>query len=152
MDSTIAKRELYLMQQIYSTLTSLTRKLDKLVYTCFDNLTARQYMALLVIQKSPNGETSMISIAKNLETSKQNVNQIIAALEKKRYAIRSAREDNKRSVRVEVTNEGRKAMQAYSGIGASVMTEIFDGFSKSEMETLLCLLYKLYSHDSEALR
>ena len=137
------------MQQIYSTIISLTRKLDKHIINSDSGLTARQYMAILAIQQSPNGESTMINIAQKLDTTKQNINQIIPALERKGYVKRSASAYNRRSVSVKVTEAGQNAMRAYSGTGSSVMKEIFKSISDSEMETLLRLLKKLHNYDGE---
>jgi len=149
MDNKIEKQEISLMQHIYSTIISLSRKLDKQVNSSDSRLTTRQYMAILAIQCSPNAESSMINIAQKLNTTKQNINQIIPALERKGYVTRSACTNNKRSVSVKVTDAGQKAMLAYSGTGATVMKEFFEDFSKNEMDTLLNLLRKLNNYDGE---
>ena len=148
MDYAKEKKELLLMRQIYTTLMSLTKKLDKLEKESFDGLTLRQCIAILAILHAKD-ETSMVSIAKKLGTTKQNVDQMVAVLEKKGYVERTVNEINKRMVNMKVTDSGERAMQVCVGKSASLMMDIFNGLSESEMEMMLQFSRKLYSYDGE---
>ena len=147
MDYTIEKKDLSLKQQIFSTLMSLARKLDKEGSSCSGSLTASQYVVVLAIHFSSKGEASMVNIAKRLGTTKQNINQLIPILEKKRYVLKTTNKTNKRAVNIILTDEGLNAMLAYTGINAMILSDVFRDFSESEMETLLHLLQKLHSYD-----
>jgi len=135
------------MRQIYMTLMSLSRKLDARYGKHAKNLTARQYLIILAIRLSPQNESTMANIAKKLCTTKQNTAQLIFVLERKGYVSRSACEDNKREVKIEVTKSGLDAMLEYAETDAAVMTEIFDEFTEQEMEILWSLLKKLHYYD-----
>jgi len=137
-------RKLILMQEIYETIKSLSQKLDKEDDKYFKSLTTRQYMVIQSILHSPNGETTMIELAKKLDTTKQNINKLIPILEKKGYAKRSACENNKRAVNIKVTDSGVLAMKEHAIINASFLADIFNGLSEDEMESLLRLLKKLH--------
>jgi len=127
---------------------SIGKKLNKQDDKSFKGLTTRQYMAILAIQHLPQGETTMVNIAKKLGTTKQNVNQLIPMLEKKGYVSRSTCKKNKNAVNIKITDSGLSAMLEYARASASVMTNIFEDFTEKEMETLLHLLRKLHCYDS----
>ena len=86
-------------------------------------------------------------VARILGTTKQNMNQIIAALEKKGYLLRSAKQNDEREIALSVTDAGMTALLHYAGSGASVLTELFEGFTEEEKEALLRLLRKMLQYD-----
>ena len=141
------KKEMLLMQQIYATLMALAKKLDRQDNGYFRGLTARQYMVLRAVRHAQQDKTTMVDIANRLGTAKQNFTQLISILEKKGYVTRAARENNRRTVSVDVTELGLSAMLEYAGTGTSVMTDIFNDFTQKEMKTLWHLLKKLYRYD-----
>jgi len=143
------KKELFLMQKVYTTLMSLSKKLDKEEYKHCSCLTARQYITMLAIRLSPLGESTMLNIAKKLGTTKQNINQLIPVLEKKGYIARYTYDKRKRPVNIEITESGEKAIREYTGVSSKVLLEIFNRFSEEEMDILLHLLQKLHSYDGE---
>ena len=147
MDKMNDNRELLLMHQICSTLLSLSRKLEKQDSIPSDVLTARQYMVILAIKCAPFGSATMVNIARSLGTTKQNVNRIIPVLEKKGYVTRNSSKGHKNSVNINVTDSGLEAMIEFTGTAASVMMDMFDGFSVEELVTLLVLLQKLHAYD-----
>ena len=149
MDYTKEKSELLKIQQIYATLTSLTKKLDKLEKNSFDGLTLRQCLVILAIRHSAKGEMSMSCIAKKLGTTKQNVNQMVSVLEKKGYVKRTICKNNKRSVQIIITETGMNAMLSCVETSASVIADIFSGLSGIEMELLLQLSRKLHCYDGK---
>jgi len=146
-DDTIEKRELFFMQQICLTLLSLAKKLDREDNKYSKGLTASQYMTIRAIRHSPQGKTTLINIAQKLGTTKQNINRMIPALEKKGYISGAAGRKHKRLADIKVTDLGLDAMLEYAETGASVMMDIFNDFTENEMETLLHLLQKLHRYD-----
>ena len=147
MDYSRKKRELFLMQQICATLMSLARKLDTQNNKYAKDLTARQYMVILAIQLSPQSESTMMNIAKRLSTTKQNAAQLILTLERKGYVSRSTCDNNKREIKIKVTDSGINAMLEYAKTDVTVIASIFNGFTEEEMEMLWHLLQKLYRYD-----
>lgn len=77
-------REIFLMQQTYATLFSLTNKLQIHGDEYLERLTARQFMAMTAIGHLPENETTLNNIARKLGTSKQSAKQLITIIEKKR--------------------------------------------------------------------
>ena len=140
-------RELRLMQQTYHALMSVSKKLDKQDNMRFEGLTARQCVVILAIRNSPDGESSISNIAKKLDTTKQNVSQMIPVLEKKGYVDKSVSRDSKRTACVRVTEAGYNAMMLYIGTSAAFMSEVFADFTCCEMITMLRLLEKLHRYD-----
>jgi len=149
MDYMKEKKELFLMRQIYVTIMSLSRKLDMQYNKNTNNLTARQYQIILAIRLSPQRESTMVSIAKKLGTTKQNTAQLLFILERKGYVSKSMSEDNKREIKIQVTDSGLNAMLEYAQTDAAVMTEIFDELTEDEMEALRHLLKKLHCYDGD---
>ena len=149
MEYLVDSMEISMRQQIYSILMALARKLDKYVNDSISGLTASQFMAVLAIQQSTNEEITMISVARKLGTTKQNITQLIPVLEKKGYVTRSENPNNKRVVNLAVTDSGLNAMMSYAGASAALMSDVFDGFTEREIETLLHLLRKLHSYDGK---
>ncbi|MCL1849605.1 MAG: MarR family winged helix-turn-helix transcriptional regulator [Clostridiales bacterium] len=146
MDDSTEKRMLYLMQQIYVMLTSLTKNFDKLDNKQDKGLTARQFVTVMAIQHAAHGEATMAKVAKMLGTTKQNMNHLIPVLEKKGYLEKTV-SDNGRGTQIQVTDAGVEAILDYAGSGLSILAEVFEGLTESDMETLLQLLQKLYSMD-----
>jgi len=147
MDDAMKKEEFELMHQIYVTLISLAKKLEKHDRQDIAGMTASQYMVILAILLSPQAEMTMVNIAKKLDTTKQNINQLMPILERKGYVTRSACDNNKRTFVIKVTASGLEAMMEYAGMRNAWMLEIFNGFSKNEMEMLWQLLLKLHRYD-----
>jgi DNA-binding MarR family transcriptional regulator len=142
-------KELFLMQQAYSTLMAVANKLETQDDKYFTSLTSRQYMAILAVFHLKPEETTVKNIAKKLGTTKQNANQLITTIEKKGYIITSASENDKRAINVKVTDTGLLAMLECSEIGVTFMADIFKDFNEQELEILWRLLKKLHGFDGE---
>lgn len=149
MDYTKEIRELFFMQQAYATLMAVANKLEAQDDKYFKSLTSRQYMAILAVFHLPPEETTVKNIAKKLGTTKQNANQLIAAIEKKGYITTSTSEKDKRAINIKVTDSGVQAMLECAEIGVIFLADIFKDFDEKEIEILWCLLKKLYSFDGE---
>jgi len=149
LDYTIEKRELQLMQQVYTTLMALTKKLDRQEIKNLGGLTVRQCIVILAIKHCEKDGASLSSIAKRLGTTKQNVDQMLAVLEKKGYVQRSVNDNDRRTVSIKVTESGEKAMLECVEKSSSFLMDVFDGMSDGEMETLLRLSHKLHSFDGD---
>ncbi|WP_026885654.1 MarR family winged helix-turn-helix transcriptional regulator [Clostridium beijerinckii] len=142
-------KALFLIQQIYATLFSLTNKIQIKGDEYCEPLTSRQLMAMVAIIHLPENETTLNNIAKKLGTTKQSVKQLITNLENKGYVLTVPSQYDKRAVNVKITEAGTDAMM----IGAEKSMEFFGmlskGFSIEEMEILWTLLKKLYRFDGE---
>ncbi len=141
--------ELFLMQQAYATLMAVANKLEAQDDKYYKGLTSRQYMAILAVFHLPPEETTLKNIAKKLGTTKQNVNQLISAIEKKGYIIITTSERDKRAINVKVTEPGIQAILECSETGVIFMSKVFKKFTEHELDTLWRLLKKVYSFDGE---
>ncbi|SFD32362.1 MarR family winged helix-turn-helix transcriptional regulator [Clostridium uliginosum] len=139
---------LHIMQQAYSSLVSVSNKLQITGDQYCEPLTSRQYMTMLAVLHLPKDETTLINIAKKLGTTKQNITQLVKSLEKKNFVSIIPSKKDKRSVNVCVTDLGMDAIIKCGKNGTiDFMADIFKDFTKEEIETLWKLLIKLYRFD-----
>jgi DNA-binding MarR family transcriptional regulator len=138
----------YIMDQTYATLIAVSNKLQTAADSYSDDLTIKQLLTLLAILHIPEGEATIISIAGKLSTTKQNATRIIKSLEKKNYIKVVPSEKDKRAVNVVLTEAGILSISKNSkDAKKNFMADIFNDFSKEELETLWKLLKKLYCYD-----
>lgn len=139
---------LHLMQQVYSSLISVSNKLQTTGDKYCSPLTSRQYMTLLAILHLPEDETTIINIANKLGATKQNVTQLVGSLVKKEFAVIVPSTRDRRAVNVHITDFGLKTMiSCGSNMSIDFMADAFKGFEKEELETLWGLLKKLFGFD-----
>ncbi|PHB15349.1 MarR family transcriptional regulator [Bacillus pseudomycoides] len=149
MEYSKALRELYLMQQTYATLFSITNKLQIQGDNYFEKLTSRQYMIMMAITHLPEDETTLVNIAKKLKTSKQSAQKLIVNLENKGYLITKPSKRDKRAINVEITELGKKIMMECGEKAVCLMADIFNEFTTEELEVLWNLLKRLYGTNNE---
>lgn len=140
------KREsnaVFLLQQIYESLSTYTKKLESYARAGNYNLTARQFMALSTIDLMPPGEATMANIAAKFKTTKQNINKLIPKLESRGYVFRTTGNKYKKSAVIVVTEAGREKRLEYSSRLSEVAASMFNNFTDTEIDTLLYLLRKL---------
>ncbi|WP_338032609.1 MarR family winged helix-turn-helix transcriptional regulator [Clostridium manihotivorum] len=142
-------KELFLMQQAYATLFSLTNKIQIVGDKRLEGLTSRQFMAIVALAHLEEDERTINNIARKLGTTKQSVKQLLDIMEKKGYIETVPSTKDKRAVNVKVTEEGGKVIIKCSELGVYLLTDLFKDFSSSEIETLWTLLKKLYSFDGQ---
>lgn len=144
-------KELYLlhiMQQAFSSLISVSNKLQITGDQYCEPLTSRQYMTMLAVLHLPKDETTLINIAKKLGTTKQNITQLVKSLEKKEFVSIMPSEKDKRAVNVSLTELGMDTIvKCGKDAGVNFMADIFKDFTKEEIEVLWKLLIKLYAFD-----
>lgn len=141
--------KLFLMQQVYSTLFSLNNKLQIRGDEYLEGLTSRQLMTMMAIIHLPEDETTLNNIARKLGTSKQNVKQMVNIIEKKGYVVVVPSKSDKRSYNVKITEYGKQTLFECSERGISFFEDVFNGFSKEELELLWNFLKRLYRFDNE---
>ncbi|MDF2888967.1 MAG: transcriptional regulator [Lacrimispora sp.] len=139
---------LYLMEQVYSSLISVSNKLQATGDKYSVPLTSRQYMTALAILHLPEDETTINHIAGKLGATKQNITQLVNSLCKKGFAEIIPSPKDKRAVNVHLTESGFKALTA-CGVSVSIdfMADTFKYFEQEELEILWKLLKKLYRFD-----
>jgi DNA-binding MarR family transcriptional regulator len=142
-------RDLFLMQQTYATLFSVTNKLQVKGDQYIGELTSRQMMVMVAIVHLPEDETTIINIARKLGTTKQSVKQLITILEKKGFTVSVPSRQDGRAVNIKITEAGRNASILSAERSFRFFADVFDRFTTQEMETLWVLLKKLYRFDGE---
>ena len=140
---------LFVMQQVYATLFSLTNKLQIRGDERLEGLTSRQLMTMIAIIHLPEDETTLNNIARKLGTSKQNVKQLVANLENRNYVVTLPSEQDRRSYNIRITEPGKESLLKNGEIGNNLFLDMFKDFSTEELETLWGLLKKLYRFDGE---
>ncbi|WP_297421091.1 MarR family transcriptional regulator [Clostridium sp.] len=139
---------LHIMQQAFSSLFSVSNKIQIIGDQHCAPLTSRQYMTMLAILHLPKDETTLINVAKKLGTTKQNVTQLVKSLEKKSFISIMSSQKDKRAVNISLTDQGIDAMiKCGKDVGVNFMADIFKDFTREEIETLWKLLVKLYRFD-----
>ena len=141
--------KLFLMQQVYATLFSLTNKLQIKGDERLEGLTSRQLMAMIAIIHLPEDEASLNNIARKLGTSKQNVKQLVANMEGKGYVKTMPSRHDGRSYNITITGPGKESLLKNGEIGNSMFLDLFKDFTAEELEALWSLLKKLYRFDGE---
>jgi DNA-binding MarR family transcriptional regulator len=137
------------MQQVYGTLFALGNKLQAKGDTYLEGLTSRQLMAMIAIIHLPDEGRTLNNIARKLGTTKQNVKQLVANVEKKGYVLTLPSKTDKRAHNVKITRSGKQAMQECSEPSVAFFTDVFKDFQKEELEILWSLLKRLYRFDGE---
>lgn len=141
--------DLFLMQQAYGTLFSLTNKLQISGDDYLDSITMRQYMTIVAILHLQEEETTINNIARKLGTSKQNANRMVSSIEKQGFLKVIPSPKDKRATNVFLTEAGKKAVVECSKKAVNFMADAFKNFTTSELETFWTLLKKLYQFDGE---
>ncbi|PEZ03931.1 MarR family transcriptional regulator [Bacillus sp. AFS018417] len=149
MDINFLMKELHFMQQSYATLFSVVNKVQTRGDEYMEILTARQHMALIAIAHLPSESTTLINIAKKLGTTKQTANKLTTSLVKKGYVKTMPSKMDKRSINIEITPEGKKALIACSEKSTYFLADMFHDFTTDEIKTFWRLLQKLYRFDGE---
>lgn len=144
-----ALNELFLMQQVISTLFSVTNKLQAVGDQYINRLTVRQLMVMIAIIHLPEDRANLNRIAQKLGTTKQSVRQPVTVLGNKGYVIMIPSEKDKRAVNVRITQKGREALLSCSKPSLEYFADVFHEFSTGELESLWDLLKKLYRFDGK---
>ncbi|ADK14811.1 MULTISPECIES: MarR family winged helix-turn-helix transcriptional regulator [Clostridium] len=140
---------LFLMQQIYITIFSLTNKLQVKGDGYYEHLTSRQVMALVAILHLPENETTINNIARILGTTKQSMKRVLSIIENKGYIISVPSQLDKRAVNLKITRSGKQILKNCGENSIRFLADISQNLSIEEMEMLWALLKKLYSFDGE---
>lgn len=141
--------DLFLMQQAYATMFSLTNKLQITGDSCLNGMTIRQYMTVVAILHLTEDETTINNIARKLGTSKQNANRMVSGIEKLGYISSFQSEKDKRATNIRLTEDGKQKMLECSEHIINFMADVFHDFNTADLEILWKLLKRLYCFDGE---
>lgn len=148
MDYEKEMRLLHLTQQVYSSLISVSNKLQSTGDKYCTPFTSRQYMTVLAILHLPEEETTIVNIANKLGSTKQNITQLVSSLAKKGFVTIDPSKKDKRAVNVNLTELGLQTLLSCADkISVDLMADLFAGFDEKELELLWNLQKKLYAFD-----
>ncbi|MGE5380369.1 MAG: MarR family transcriptional regulator [Methylocystaceae bacterium] len=107
------------------------------------NLTAKQWLLLSVVEKTGNERPSLQEVARQLNTSHQNVKAIALNLEKRGFLALEKDADDKRVTRLRVTQLSKDFWQEREEQDNLMFLQIFQYLTAAETKTLAPLLFKL---------
>ena len=125
-----------------SLLNLLTRELRTLVETQLTplGLTSQQAALLLMAGRST---VSPAQVAAEIGTDTAGMTRLLDRLERKGLVRRTRHPDDRRSVVIEVTEQGRALVPKLPPIFGRVSRQLFHGFSAAELEQLIGLLERV---------
>lgn len=150
MDSENYKKELEIlndMHQAYSLLFIALNRIQVEADSHLENLTLRQLMLLIAIAHLDSQEATIVNIASNLGTSKQNVNRLVSCMIKVGYLSSKPSQTDKRSVNISITDKGLAVMQKNTINSNQYFLDLFHNFTKAEIKTFRKTLEKLAGYD-----
>lgn len=80
------------------------------------------------------GEQRLGDLAEQLDFTSGAITALTDKLEKKGYTVRRRKEDDRRTVLLDITAKGREMYARNSNVGARCITLLFDGFTTAELE------------------
>ena len=107
------------------------------------DLTAKQWLLLAAIEKSPEANLSIQDVAKRLATSHQNIKAIALNLEKRGFLSLVKDKNDKRVTRLAITPKCTSFWQEREGQDKELLLEIFKNLGDEEISTLPKSLVKL---------
>ena len=90
---------------------------------------------LLILHKIiREGEQRLGDLAEQLDFTSGAITALTDKLEKKGFTVRRRKEDDRRTVLLDITSSGREMYARNSNIGARCITLLFEGFKTEELE------------------
>jgi DNA-binding MarR family transcriptional regulator len=125
-----------------SLLNLVTRELRTLVETQLAplGLTSQQAALLLMAGRSAS---SPAQVAAEIGTDTAGMTRLLDRLERKGLVRRVRHPDDRRSVVIEVTEQGRALVPKLPPIFGRVSQQLFQGFTADELEQLIALLRRV---------
>lgn len=121
-------------------ITYLVKQLERAIRADMDQvtstlgLTTLQYTALTVLQRHPGMSGAQLS--RRSFVSAQAGSEMIANLERKGYILRRPHPDNRRILQVQLSDEGRRVVQACEGWMNELEGQMLSQLSPEETEVL----------------
>lgn len=134
----------YLMKRV---MMSIVYQADKRL--CTHDLTTAQWGPLMKLRMQ--GTATVAELARWSQIDAGAMTRLLDRLEKKGLCTRVRSTEDRRVVLVELTSEGKAAMEHVPEVLAEVMNQHLAGFSKTEWQTLLGYLRRIVE-TGEALR
>jgi DNA-binding MarR family transcriptional regulator len=108
-----------------------------------DNITMKQWLMLIVIASGFKTPPSIQEAADAMSTTHQNVKQIAAGLERRGFMTLERDPDNKRIIRLKVTDRCRALFQSREENDKKAMYSMFENLTDDEMKALFNIIAKM---------
>jgi len=115
-----------------------------------DNLTAKQYLAIVVIENLYGHPPSISELAESLSTTHQNIKQIALQLQKKGFIRIERDESDKRIWRLNVTEKNKAYWNSRAKEHEAIVRSFFASLTDAEIQTLSALLLKVIMGTNES--
>lgn len=116
---------------------------DKRVY----GLSTKQWFLLRNLSELPtNPPTTITALARETDTSRQNVSKMLEALQRPGYVILRNSAEDRRSQTVEITEAGRKILCEVAQAASPFFAEYFNGIEQEEIEAASAVILKLINN------
>lgn len=106
------------------------------------DITSKQWFVLLAVSQMKE-EISIISVANEIRSSRQNTAKLLEQLYKKGLLELRRSDKDKRSRNVYLTNKGKMELARISKIGNEFIEEVFSGITNDEIECGMKLFQNL---------
>lgn len=102
----------------------------------------------MILKKiTEDGAQRLTDLAEELDLTKGAITGLCDKLEKKGFAIRERLKEDRRTILLDITDEGRDFIQRNNNVGIYVASVLFDGFSSEEIQLQIpiykCLINNL---------
>lgn len=130
--------------ELFLTLHQKTNKLTKILDSrikIFDLNLGR--LCLLYMLEERNYEALPSELSDELTVTRSNISGLLRALEKLHYIERTFDENDRRRIKVTMTEEGKKILAKAWPIYEEVVKDLFSGLNKEEKAQLLATMARL---------
>jgi MarR family transcriptional regulator for hemolysin len=122
----------------------LANKLQSVADKKSIGLSTKQWFLMRNLQDlSTESPPTITMLAKETDTSRQNVSKMLSTLQKQGYVILRDSEADRRSQTVEMTIKGKEMLEQMAGRSTSFFAELFNGISGEEIEAAAKVVIKL---------
>ena len=127
-----------LEENVYLKVLEVKHVLEREIRELFEehDLTSRQYNVLRTLYVRGSGGLSCQSIGEQLVTSVSDISRLIDRLSEKNLVERQRSEEDRRVVRIHLTEKGKQSCQAVDDRLVQRIEELFDHMEREELEQL----------------
>ena len=108
-----------------------------------DDLTSKQFLVLVAIERLYDRPPSISELAESLSTTHQNIKQIALQLQRKGFISMRKDEIDKRRRRLEVTNKNKEYWDSRAKEHETIVLSLFDSLPDKEVVDFHSFLLKL---------
>lgn len=127
-------RTVYLIKRIE---TEVTAKMKKAL-TEYD-VTLSQFIVLNFVNDNPS-DLSSAQLSRRFNMTPQSMNEVVTTLQRKELIEKNVDADNKRILRISLTDKGRDVLKQCNETIDVVEKELFEGLSAAELQALRSLI------------